>query len=327
MKLVAPLNRLFQTLTTRIACPSPQPAGDLWKRLLRLVWVGLGSLVLVLMALLIWRSRETLLEVLRTARYEYFAWTFVAYAVSIGAVALGWHLVMHHLGQQRDWFLNVKIYVYTLAARRVPGTLWYIAGRAVLYKRLGIPGRFSALASAVEVLLSIVSGLMVGAPALFLQMKSSLVPITIFVSIELIGLGLLYPRVLCGLLARFGYHIEPGRLTVPKVLSWLGAYAAMWVSGGLMACSVISALYPLDLSQVPWTISLWALTGAISFAAFLLPHNLGISEITLSILLSRVVPLPIAMTTAILIRILTTIFDIMWSSLFLLEKNEAISAR
>ena len=327
MKLVAPINKIFQTLTTRITCPSPRPAGDLRKRLLRLVWVGLGSLVLVFMALLIWRSRETLLEVLRTARYEYFAWTFVAYAVSIGAVALGWHLVMHHLGQQSDWILNFKIYIYTLAARRVPGTLWYIAGRAVLYKRLGIPGRFSALASAVEVLLSIVSGLMVGAPALFLQTKSSPAHITIFVLVELVGLCLLYPRVLHWLLARFGHHIEPGQLTVPKVLSWLGAYAAMWVSGGLMACTVVAALYPLDLSQIPWAISLWTLTGAISFAAFLLPHNLGISEITLSILLSRLVPLPIAMATAILIRVLTTIFDIMWSSLFLLEKNKAISAR
>jgi hypothetical protein len=290
------------------------------QKLLRVVWVGLIGLTVLFISVLIWQSRDILIEAFRTARYGYFAWMFVFYTVSVGMVALGWHLVMHHLGAQSDLTLNIKIYMYTLVTRRLPGTLWYIAGRTVLYQQLGISGRASALASAIEIVLSIVAGLMVGAPALLLQI-GTIVSIALLVSVELVGFGLLYPKVLCWLLARFGYPVASGHLTMTKVLSWLGAYIVMWVSGGLMMCMVILAFYPLDLFHILKLTSLWALVGAVSFVTFILPNNLGISEITLSVLLSQFIPLSIAIVTVILIRVLTTLFDLGWSSLFLLEKK------
>lgn len=302
-------------------------AYSLWKRLLGLTWKVMAGLMIVIMALLVWQSRVALLAVLRTARYEYFAWAFVIYTISIGPTALGWHLVMRHLGGPDDFILNLKIYVYTLAGRRLPGTLWYIAGRAVLYKRLGVSRRASSLASGIEVILSIVSGSIIGAPALFSQIGVSPASIMTFALIELIGLSLLYPSVLHWLLARFGYQVEPGRLTVPRILAWLGAYVGTWISGGLVAFTVVSALHPLDLSQIPLIISLWALAGTAAFVTFLLPNNLGAQEITLSVLLSGIVPLPVAIASAVLLRVLTTIFDVMWSSLFLWEKNEALSTQ
>jgi hypothetical protein len=292
-----------------------------WRRLLYLVWAVLLVALIAFLGLVVWRSRDTLLDVLRTARYERFGWTFIAYAVSIGAIATGWHLVMRHLGGEPRFVVNLKIYVYTLAARRLPGTLWYIAGRAVLYRRLGVPARLPSLAAGIEVVLSIVSGLMVGAPALLLTADAQPVHVVICVAVELIGLGLLYPPLLRRLLARFGHLVGPEQLTVPRVISWVGAYIAMWISGGGMACTVVSALYPMDLSQVPLIVSLWALTGVIAFLAFFLPNNLGLAEITLSLLLGRIVPLPIAIATAITIRVLTTAFDILWSSLLLFDRK------
>jgi hypothetical protein len=317
--------RIRQVLIAGREHLTQRPKVSSWQKLLHLAWSGLAGVVLVILGLVVWRSKENLLVVLRTARCEYFVLTFVAYTVSIGTVALGWHLVMRHLGGQERLLLNLKAYVYTLAARRLPGALWYVAGRVVLYRRLGVPGRVSVLACGIEVVLSVVSGLMVGAPALLFQMGTSLASTVIFVLVELIGLCLLYPKNLRWLLARFGHHVEPGCLTVPRVTSWLGAYTAMWISGGLMTYTVVSALYPLSLSQVPWTISLWALTGAVSFITFLLPNNLGASEIALSVLLSRIVPLYVAIATAVLLRVLTTIVDIMWSFLFLWEKSRHVS--
>ncbi|MBL7200623.1 MAG: hypothetical protein ISS56_10765 [Anaerolineae bacterium] len=283
------------------------------------VWVGLTGVTIAVLGLVTWQSRETLLVALRTARYGRLAWTFVAYTASIGAIAVGWHLVMRHLGGERRFAVNAKIYVSTLAARRLPGTLWYIAGRAVLYRRLGTPVRLCSIASGIEVILSIVSGLMVGAPALLSRAEASPFQVAIGVVIELAGLCLLHPKVLRWLLARSGHFVEPGELTVLRVGSWIVAYVAMWISGGLMAYSVVSALYPVSLSAMPLTVSLWSLTGVISYLAFLLPSNLGLSEITLSLLLSRIFPLPITVTAAILIRVLTTAVDIVWSSLLLYE--------
>ena len=326
-RLLGLTSKVSRVLADAKICQNHRITNGLWRRLLALVWGGMIGLVLVFMAFLVWHSRDILFRTLQAANYWYFLGTFVAYAFAIGAVALGWHLVMHHLEGQSNLVLNVKIYVYTLVTRRLPGPLLHIAGRLVLYQRLGVSKRVTSLASVIEMILSIVSGLIVGAPALFLQMEITLSSIVIFSFVEVVGLCLLYPKILHWLLTYFGHRIELRCLTIPRVISWLGTYMLMWISGGLMIVTVVFALYPLSLSQIPSIISLWALSGALSFVVVLVPSGLGVSEITLSFLLSRIVPLPIAITTALLVRVLTTIFDIMWSSLFLLDKSDAISAR
>jgi hypothetical protein len=252
--------------------------------------------------------------------------TFFAYAIAIGAVAIGWHLIMYYVGEQHNLLLNIKIYVYTLVARRMPGTLWYVAGRAILYQRLGISGRVTTLASGIEIVLGIVAGFMVGLPALFLQLGLSWVSIAVFTFIEAIGLVILYPPLLCKLLSLFSYYVDPKSITIRTVLAWLCSYVSMWISGGIMTCTVVAALYPLSWGQIPTIISLWSLTGVISYSVFLLPSNLGATEIALSVMLSHIIPLPIAVATAILVRILTTVFDIGWSSLILLDRNRQLFA-
>ena len=296
-----------------------------WPKWLKTSWWLLTGTVFAVMAFVFWQNRETLLNVFRTAHYEYFFWAFVVYTVAVGIVALGWHLIMHDLGGQSKLLLNVKVYVYALAARRLPGTLWYVAGRSVLYQRLGVSGRIAALASGVEVVLSIVSGIMVGALAMFTLAGTSSVSVLLLGLVELVGLTLLHPKILCRLLACLGHQISPGKLTITQVLSWLGAYIIMWIGGGLVAYLITLALYPIEGDQIPLVTSSWSLAGVIAFTTFLLPSSLGASELAFSFMLSYIVPFPIAVAASILIRILTTIFDIILSSLYLLETNFAIS--
>lgn len=289
-------------------------------KLFKWIWLTLEGIVIVLMAIVIWQARSTLVDTFRTARYEYFIWTFVFYTIAIVLVSIGWHLVMCHLGAQRDLILNIKTYVYTLIARRLPIPLGHIASRVVFYKRMGVPVGVCAFASAIEVLLSVVSGLMVGAWALLVLFDSLAGALLWFVLFESLGLILLHPRILRWILARFNYQV-PAALTTLQVLSWVGLYIAMWIAGGMMTGSVILAIYPLAASDFPLITSFWALTGALAFVTFLLPSSFGVSEITLSLLLGRIMPLPIAISTAVLIRVLTMAFDICWSSLIFLDRE------
>ena len=87
-----------------------------------------------------------------------------------------------------------------------------------------------------------------------------------------------------------------------------------------MTSSIILALYDMNPSYVPLVITSWALTGAISFVAFFLPHNFGVTEITLTFLLSRFIPLPVAILVALTSRIFTTIIDIMFSSMLVFDR-------
>jgi uncharacterized membrane protein YbhN (UPF0104 family) len=291
------------------------------KRLIKLVWGLLMLLLFGALAAFLWRNKEAMSAAFRSAQYAYFAATFVFYGVSVAAISFGWHLVLRHLGAQRNLLTNLKIYVYTLATRRIPGVLWYVAGRAVLYGQLGVSAKATSLASGIEVVLSVVSGLLIGAPALFVLLGTTSLNIALFALVELIGLSLLYPPILTRVLSVFRYEIDPGCVTLPRLASWLGAHALMWVSGGLVLYTVVRALYPVPISQIPAVVSLWALTGAISFGAVLLPSNFGATEITLSLLLSRLIPAPIGVATALLVRVLTTLFDLLWSSLFFLDRQ------
>lgn len=289
-----------------------------WRRLLLAV---LTVAPMAVLGVVLWRNRETLFVVMRQAHYAYFVGTFLFYGLSILVVATGWHLILHLLLGGSHFFRDVQIYVYTLAARRIPGTLWYIAGRAILYERVGISKQLISVASGIEVVVSIVAGLVVGSGALIGWLdQTPLYWIGMLLTL-ILGLVALHPFFLTRLLRRFGQPLPVGEIRIARIGGWLIAYAGMWVTGGLMAYTILAALYPVPLREIPLVISLWSMAGVISFLTFLLPNTLGLSEISLSLLFSRIVPLEVAITTALLVRVLTTIFDIGWSSLYFLDPS------
>lgn len=320
---------VLQSLTGRPLLEKMRAAGrrdSSWRQLGKLLWLGLAGSPALIIALIAWQNWDTVLSTVRNMRYHQLGWAFAAYMVSISAAVLGWHLIMRDLAEQKNLRLNLKIYLYTLSARRLPGTIWYIAGRAIWYQRLGVPKRVSSLASGVEVVLQITTGLMVGAPALFIHLGVSVFSVLIFCLVELAGLSLLHPKILTWLFNRFGYQLEKESWQRRNILLWLGAAIAMWIGSGFSLYVVVTMLHPLDLSQAPLIISLWALTASISFITFFLPYNLGFTEFALSAMLSSVVPLPIALTAAIMLRIVLTAFDLMWL-LGLLWENRTTFAR
>ena len=296
-----------------------------WRQMGKLLWIGLAGSPALIIALIAWQNWDTVLSTVLNIRYHQLGWAFAAYIVSISAAVLGWHLIMRDLAEQKSLRLNLKIYLYTLSARRLPGTIWYIAGRAIWYQRLGVPKRVSSLASGVEVVLQITTGLMVGAPALFIHLGVSVFSVLIFCLVELAGLSLLHPKILTWLFNRFDYQLEKERWHKGNILLWLGATVVMWIGSGFSLYVVVTVLHPLDLFQAPLIISLWALTASVSFVTFFLPYNLGFTEFALSAMLSSVVPLPIALTAAIILRILLTAFDLIWL-LGLLRENRTIFA-
>jgi glycosyltransferase 2 family protein len=294
-----------------------------WTLLLKLAWWGFLGVALVLVLRVVWQNRELLMSAIKSARLEYLIFTLLAYLSSIAAIAGGWHIIMARMCRQPSLRINLKIYIYTLAARRIPGTVWHIAGRALFYQNLGVAKRLTSLASGIEVILSIVSGLMVGALAIFTFWKVTIATLAIFLGVEIIGLMLIHPRVLRGLLKRLRFDSSQPSITAYDIFVCLILYVLMWVFGGLMTYSMLLVLYnSLSSSDTLVVISIWAITGSISFLTFLLPSNFGITEATLSLLLSNFVPLHVAISTAIFLRIFTTLCDIILSSISFFDRSD-----
>jgi hypothetical protein len=226
-------------------------------------------------------------------------------ATAIGIDALIWVDISHRLGSSWDPRRDVRVYAYTLLARRLPGAIWHVVGRAAFYGESGLGRRVGVMGSAIEAGLLVLTG-----AALAVAFFPELRPFGALVALALLALGPLLFRPLVRLMLRGGgeWLPPPGRLYF-----WIVCYLVAWLVGCLGAFLQFDALYPLDPSVFPHLV--WAATSSIvaSAAVVILPGGLGLRELGLTALMSEVIPAGVAAALAIAYRIAIAIVEVVWS--------------
>ena len=96
------------------------------------------------------------------------------------------------------------------------------------------------------------------------------------------------------------------------VATGVGLGKGVWVGGGLVLYVAINSLYALSLKDLPAVIGVWALSGLISTVVLVTPVGVGLRELTLSVLLGSLIPAPLAVIVALLMRVGLTLFEIVW---------------
>ncbi|MGH2541895.1 MAG: hypothetical protein ACRDIB_03805, partial [Ardenticatenaceae bacterium] len=133
-----------------------------WRGPLRAA-AALVSVALILF--LVW----TIAQGLRTTGYDLgtilrqIGWSSVGILLLLYTIALilavwAWVNMMAHVASPLPWWDHWYIYTVTNVTRRLPGSLWHVAGRAVLYHERGASRRAIALTSALEVAFMMMSG-------------------------------------------------------------------------------------------------------------------------------------------------------------------------
>ena len=274
---------------------------------------GLGfvltAAVAAVLAFLLYRERTTLLPRLLAADPRRLIPVVLLYAVDLAVVALAWASIAHSFGVRTPLGRHMRIFAAANAARRLPGTLWYVGGRGALYARLGIPARPMLLASGVELALLWVSALAVSVPALF-----ALVPRSrgLYGALALILLAaLLNPWTLRWAVSR-ATRLRGGDVAVPlgRVYGWLILDIFAWILGGLMLYAVIGVFEPLALTAAPVVVAAWTVSATLAMLTFFLPSGLGVMELSLAALLAPVVSPGMAVLAAVAARLLVTALDV-----------------
>ena len=142
------------------------------------------------------QNRDVLIPFLTSANYIKLASSFLGYIGSLGAVLLGWAAIMRSFSSQLDWWTHTQIYCSTLVARRLPGTLWYVGGRLLLYKKLGVSQKLVSIASSIELVASILTGSLMSLVLLLSGVDLPSQAMFLFFAGTLIGFFLLNPRLL-----------------------------------------------------------------------------------------------------------------------------------
>ncbi|MBN1371481.1 MAG: hypothetical protein JW987_06035 [Anaerolineaceae bacterium] len=244
-------------------------------------------------------------------------WHFVLIAFGIDGVALLlgsiiWSMIMRSLGVSIGFTVNLRHFCINMLARRIPGTIWYVAYRSQFYARYKIPITIPAIASGIEAIVSVVSAILVafmfgiGAISEFISAP------WIFIPISLIGLIVLHPRIISWIFMKFGKEIV--EFQYKDVLVWLMLYVLLWGLSGTIIFFIANSVLSISVSYLTMIIGGWALIGALSYILLFLPSNLGFNEVGISLLFSSVIPSSFAVIIALFIRVGFIFFEMLWAA-------------
>jgi len=220
-----------------------------------------------------------------------------------------WHLLVRRFTNFNNFRADVRIVLRANLARRIPGSVWYVANRAVLYQDEGVSKTDISLLSGLELALFLISGLLTTLLTLpFWKFPNrsleNLQSYWWFIFFLPIGFILIHPRVLDILWSKFSKMSPPGKITLQDTFTWLLVFIIIWAFGGGVLFSVINIFYQIPFSQLIFIIGIWSLANTISLAGFVTFSFLGLREVSLVFLLTLLVPSPIALITAIIIRLI-----------------------
>lgn len=284
----------------------------LWSALLGGAMVGV--LVLYALYLALWRdaSGPDFGELIARIGLGMFVTTSVVYSVDLALAIIGWGWIIGTLSRNWQWFQHMRIYCVTAITRRLPGTVWYMLGRIVLYERLQVARSVTALAGGVEFAAIILGGLLVALVTWPIVLSGrGINPLWFLLGLIPGGL-ILNPITLRRVLNRLNPQSAALDVRYRHLLGWVFLYAGIWCGGGVILFVLTTTIHPLPLALLPAMIGVWATAGLVATLLSFVPLGLG-QELTLTALLSAYVGTPEAIVIALLMRGVLTINEALWA--------------
>jgi uncharacterized membrane protein YbhN (UPF0104 family) len=276
--------------------------------------ISIGVMIVVL-GLLVYRQRDIILGYQWQFRPLPIFLSFFVFSIALFWAAIVWGWIMNNLGISVSYKKHIRYYIVSNLAKRIPGTIWYIAGRFPLYYSEGVDTKITAIASGIEMILITLAGIIVVLMVSIKTIQQYHISPIYFIIILIIGVIVLHPKVIQWIIKR--KNIDLTTINYFFILKGVLFYVLSWILGGIMLFEIGNIIYPIPNTQIIYFINAWTLVGLISTILFFSPSNFGITEIGLSLLLSNIIPSSIAVLIAIMSRILMILFEILWTGLFL----------
>jgi len=256
--------------------------------------------------------------------YRFIILAVLIYPVGMLPTALSWHTLLRTIGVALPFRTNLRIFSLSALPRHIPGFVWYISSRSLLYKEENTPAAVIVTASAADIILLALTGflstLMLLVSGISISQDLNSIRTAAYIAIPILLLLIisipLVNRLLPYLLERRGVteipSIRQGYLVVTLLVMFIA-----WAGGGLILLVLAQAIYPLSWSMYQALIGAWGAAGAVSLTVGIGIQGLGIREITLSAILSLIMPPVIAIILAVVFRLVLTVGEFLWVMLFI----------
>jgi hypothetical protein len=282
-----------------------------WRCTLKLLRVVAYSFIVVFLCWQVWRVRHGLGDSLGSVGWSSFGLAAGFATVGNFPGFFGWRLLVSGIGVRLTVSAGAWIYFLSGVTRYLPGAMWPTVTQAALARRVGAPATGLIGAGLVGMIMTAISGTMVGLLALPRLVADNprwwlILPLLLCAGVVMLAPPLL--RRLLGLgqrVLRRGEH----ELTLPAGKTSTGVIALGvlgWWCTGLHAAVIAIALGAPAISAMTLGIGGFALStvaGALSLA----PAGIGVREAVLSLTLGVLIGGPDLVTLLLLSRALTTL--------------------
>ncbi|MBN1583805.1 MAG: flippase-like domain-containing protein [Anaerolineae bacterium] len=280
-----------------------------WRKVLS---AGLVLLSLGFMAYGIYSQWDTLRAFQWRIVWHRFALAFCFFPLGALPALYAWHLLITGFGASQPFSGNATAFALSCLPKRLPGMIWYISSRTLWYQERQVPAAIVLLATTWETLGLSISGLLTyGTITLACSLDSFLTwPLIVALSAGIaLVIGLASPVWLKKVLTRLKREkwiqgvqsIRPAHL-----IAILAIYSFAWINGGIFFYFMVTSIY----QAAPFwpLVSIWVGASTVGILSSIV-QGMGLKELTMSVLLSTVMPLSLAITIAILARLVHTVAE------------------
>lgn len=242
------------------------------------------------------------------------------YPLGMLPTAAAWHWLLRAFNVRKPFALNLRLFALSSLPKHIPGVVWYVTSRTLMYEEHGVNAGIALGATAVESGLLALSGFITALSILALKadLPGNLTVLRYLAPLSVILLGMIIvlapgaSRWLEKLIKRWKPETPAltfDRLSLIASLAWM---FAAWSGGGVLLWIMTRALTPVNLVLLPVMIGVWGAAGAVSLTIGVGIQGLGLREVTLGALLSMFIPPILAIVLVIAFRLALTLGEFLW---------------
>ncbi|HTY09024.1 MAG TPA: lysylphosphatidylglycerol synthase domain-containing protein [Candidatus Edwardsbacteria bacterium] len=260
--------------------------------------------------------------------YRYLALALLLQVPASAYAAWLWVQILRLLGERPPFIPAWRINVYSQLVRYLPGRVWNFMGKMHWCAKIGIPERKSLFSSLLEMVFLTMGGVIIALYSLKLVVFNTY----ILVSLPLLAAALvaLHPRVLERIINTFGRRWTKGPVVLSfgygSVLLLCLQFCALWLLNGLQLFLFVRSFYRLEAGAF-WDFSSFnSVSWLIGYFSFITPSGLGIKEGVFIYVFKHLVPLAVAVMSAVLIRLFSIATDLLTTAAFFAFDRGSIKA-
>jgi glycosyltransferase 2 family protein len=240
--------------------------------------------------------------------------SFLPAALGTWLTMLGWRVVLADLGSPLHMAPAGGVFFVGQLGKYLPGSVWTVLVQADMASHLHVPRRRTGVAGLVAIGLSVLTGILVGLPAVPLLLRQSggftgWVLLAVPLLAVLVWPALLNRMIALGLRLLHRPPLEHS-LSARAILTTVVLYAVAWLLFGLHI-AVLALAVGAGGSATVASLTGYALAGSLGMLTVVLPAGLGARDGILTLVLASAMPVSAATAVAIVSRFVVTVADVL----------------